>query len=332
MFLHFHHILTEPLRLSTENKHTTWVTRLFLFYFNEIMKFQNSVLNKMADTNPVGRLNDYGTKHSLKIYDEYEHSGPDHSRTFICTMRLGEGREYVCRGEGKSKKESKVQAALNILAMLPQAQPQGTESSDGGDPIILNAKGSLQELCQRNLLSIPIYKTVSKKGPSHDITFSVSCCVKDINGELIHVLYGNGKNKKSAETDAALQMKQKIEALLPEITNGLTSVKTRSSNPSIKLPIEDQLQLDELLATIIGKNFNTPELLIQTSEPADVNDLSTMKHLCVALAQHCQPLQVQCSYDVATLPVASQGIGSTEEEAKREALLNLLNNIHMLGL
>ncbi len=95
----------------------------------------------MAGTNPVGRLNEYGTKHSLKIYDEYEPSGPDHSRTFTCTMRLGEGREYVCRGEGKSKKESKVQAALNILDKLPQE----TDRSDGVDSTIANAKGSLQE-------------------------------------------------------------------------------------------------------------------------------------------------------------------------------------------
>ena len=298
----------------------------------------------MADTNPIGRLNEYGARHSLRLYDEYGHTGPDHNRNFICKMKLG---EYENQGEGKTKKEAKVQAALNILAMLPKDDlppirstlspatvHRETDSSNGANVVIVNAKGSLQELCQRNQLSIPEYKTISKKGPSHDLEFSVSCCVKDINSDVIDIRHGNGKNKKAAEIDAAVQMKHKIELILPDIMNGISPARCipRSGRPIGAVPMEDQLQLDELLAVIIGKGFNTPELLMQTSEPADVNDLSTIKHLCLALAQHSQPLSVPCSYDLATLPVAAQGIGSTEEEAKREALLNLVNNIHMLRI
>ncbi len=303
----------------------------------------------MAD-NPIGRLNEYATKQSTRVYDDYSHSGPDHSRKFICTMIMD---DKVSRGEGKSKKDSKVQAALNMLQLIPQEKSpiiprgagsggaSGIDGTDGspGAVAVVNLKGNLQELCQKNQLKVPEYKTISKTGPSHDLSFSVVCTVKDVNGDIIHRVHGNGKNKKQAENDAANEMKRKIDALIPDLINGIKPATLKSiPNSSGKLsrpaqiPLEDQVHLDELFAAVMSMGFDTPQFLLQTSDPADPNDLSTMRHLCLALAHHLSPSVVQCSYDLQSLPVAAQAIGNTEEEAKTEALLNLVNNINLLGI
>ena len=309
----------------------------------------------MAD-NPIGRLNEYATKQSTRVRDEYSHSGPDHNRKFVCTMTMG---DKVSRGEGKSKKDAKVQAAQIMLQQIPQEKsppipknvsisPRGAGSSGGGGmestdgslgaTPVGNFKGNLQELCQKNQLRIPEYNTISKSGPSHKFSFSVVCIVKDVNGDIIQRVHGNGTSKKQAENDAAIEMKRIIDALIPDLVNGIKPAATKSIlNSSGKvsrpvIPLEDQVHLDELYVAVMSMGFEPPQFMLQTSDPADPKDLTTMKHLCLALAHHSRPSLVECSYDLQSLPVAAQAIGNTEEEAKREALLNLVNNINLLEI
>ena len=304
----------------------------------------------MAD-NPIGRLNEYAQVHSIKVEGTYEDTGPPHSKVFVCTMRMG---DKVSEGEGKTKKEAKTQAAIYMLQQLSEDDlptPRkslspivhrggGLEGSDGIGELPINAKGSLQELCQKNMLAIPEYRTQDKSGPSHDLSFTVQCIIKDSNGDTIESVYGNGKSKKAAENDAALKMKEKIEVLLPVMSSGISPIKVTPRSGQAKdatkegIPFEDQVEIDELYAQILGRNFDFPELLMQKSMPADPNNFETVKHLCLALARHSYPSSVsdKCRYDVTMLPVAAQGIGDTEEEAKREALCNLVTNLHLLGL
>jgi dsRNA-specific ribonuclease len=58
-------------------------------------------------------------------------------------------------------------------------------------------KSQLQEWVQEKQGEIPNYKVVREDGPDHDKTFWISVKVFDIETE------GQGKNKKTAEQDAA---------------------------------------------------------------------------------------------------------------------------------
>jgi len=58
-------------------------------------------------------------------------------------------------------------------------------------------KSRLQELVQMTYRITPVYRVISETGPDHDKTFEVMIKIKDISAT------GKGKNKKSAEQDAA---------------------------------------------------------------------------------------------------------------------------------
>ena len=65
------------------------------------------------------------------------------------------------------------------------------------DPTDLDYKSRLQELVQVTHKITPAYRVVSETGPDHDKTFEVMLKIKNIS------TIGKGKNKKSAEQDAA---------------------------------------------------------------------------------------------------------------------------------
>lgn len=70
---------------------------------------------------------------------------------------------------------------------------------------IENPKGELQELLQSRSPRAPVYETVSVTGPDHDRVFE---CVVQHDG--IELARGQGKSKKSAESDAALTALKKL--------------------------------------------------------------------------------------------------------------------------
>ncbi|MBW1892476.1 MAG: ribonuclease III [Deltaproteobacteria bacterium] len=65
------------------------------------------------------------------------------------------------------------------------------------DTADLDYKSRLQELVQLTHKITPVYRVVSETGPDHDKTFEVMLKIRDISTT------GRGKNKKSAEQDAA---------------------------------------------------------------------------------------------------------------------------------
>jgi len=69
----------------------------------------------------------------------------------------------------------------------------------------LDPKSNLQEWSQANKLGVPVYTTVSIKGPEHERTFEVHV---ELDGEVIGV--GFGHNKQIASKDAALKALSKI--------------------------------------------------------------------------------------------------------------------------
>jgi ribonuclease-3 len=72
-------------------------------------------------------------------------------------------------------------------------------------PILENPKGELQEMLQAISPEAPQYKVVSASGPDHDRLFV--CTVHHAGSELAR---GQGKSKKSAESEAALAALQKL--------------------------------------------------------------------------------------------------------------------------
>jgi len=69
-------------------------------------------------------------------------------------------------------------------------------------------KSVLQEYCQRQFRCYPEYVMVKRTGPEHDRTFWMEVRIGDtVYGK------GTGRNKKSAEQDAAMEAWEQLEAL-----------------------------------------------------------------------------------------------------------------------
>jgi ribonuclease-3 len=65
-------------------------------------------------------------------------------------------------------------------------------------PLILDFKSEMQELCQKQGLGVPTYRTVSEEGPDHDKRFEAALSLK---GETL--ASGRGRSIKEAEQAAA---------------------------------------------------------------------------------------------------------------------------------
>jgi ribonuclease III len=70
---------------------------------------------------------------------------------------------------------------------------------------IYDYKSQLQEWVQEEQGAMPHYKVVREEGPDHDKTFWISVKVFDVESE------GHGKNKKTAEQDAARKALEKLQ-------------------------------------------------------------------------------------------------------------------------
>lgn len=302
-----------------------------------------------VSSNSKGSLQELCQKNLLSIpeYNIVKKEGPDHSLQFTieCTVKDGSGKIlHQTRGTSSAKRGAEIEAAILMKEKIQKTLPGGTITSRSGqepDPMeqdssnreILgagNAKGNLQHICQKNMLLIPEYKLVDRKGPSHDLQFSVLCTVRDTNKDIVKKVFGNGASKRQAEVDAAMRMKAEIETLLPSIIEGVGPMKKTVPRQGLEEPDGDSVMIDELISIVMSKSFHMPDILTEQSEPVDSSDLSTMKYLCIASAEHIDPAHVVSSYELYRFPIASQGIGVTEEEAKRDALLNLISNIDIL--
>lgn len=77
---------------------------------------------------------------------------------------------------------------------------------DAGEHLVdENYKSQLLEYAQANKLELPNYKVILEEGPQHDRIFTVQVNIGD---EIVGI--GKGKNKKSAEQNAAQKAMKKI--------------------------------------------------------------------------------------------------------------------------
>ena len=105
------------------------------------------------------------------------------------------------RGEGRSKKEAKHDAARNMLTELKKGSVAAPESlveeikevgevmSPYKDKVSGNAVGALQQLCIDCSIQVPFYEVIRDEGPPHAKLFTMQCRVSKLEeyGELILV-------------------------------------------------------------------------------------------------------------------------------------------------
>ena len=249
-----------------------------------------------SSDNPVGRLNEYATRHGLKVIDEYEQTGPSHNRTFICTMKMG---EYTGNGEGKTKKEAKANAATDLLSRI-QGSPvsrgsgldKGKLSEDvpmsgsvfslepmyttiplcGTSPVSQNNnKNRLQEMCQRKGLPIPKYEIVSQTGPSHQLEHTVRGRIYRMDDTaVIAQRTSTAKTVKAAEMDVAGK-------LIEDFENLLKTTDPRMPFPALEIP-EDQTDNSSSLKQ--GPIQTSRGVPIGSSSPGAPNVKGQLQELC----------------------------------------------------
>jgi ribonuclease III len=81
-------------------------------------------------------------------------------------------------------------------------------------PVLENPKGELQELLQARSSEAPRYHVVSATGPDHDRVFECT-----VHHEGVELARGQGKSKKTAESEAALAALAKLRAEHPQPTD-----------------------------------------------------------------------------------------------------------------
>ena len=74
------------------------------------------------EKNPISAINEFAQKSGQGIRPEFNDTGPDHSKTFTCTLQIG-GRSFS--GTAKTKKDSRLRASeLACQALLHQPAPE----------------------------------------------------------------------------------------------------------------------------------------------------------------------------------------------------------------
>jgi hypothetical protein len=215
-------------------------------------------------------------------------------------------------------------------------EPSSTESpTESVTSESVSVKNHLQELCQKNSLKIPEYTLKSKTGSANAPLFTVLCKIHDSNDELIQQSYGNAASRKAADIDAAKKLIPKIRALIDSMggaTGNFPPMATNLEQSVEHIALVDQVQVDDIVAQLVGNDFTIPEFICKTTDPADPHNESTVLHLCLAYSYY-KPDHNQAPlshYDLVTLPVVGHGKAGTQDEAKFDALINLYHTTQEL--
>ena len=160
----------------------------------DLAKLRNSVVNSRALAGVARRLTEGGLgEHLLLGRGEVNTGGFAKSSILADTVESLLGAIYLQHGLDGARK-----VILRLFSELLDTAPTLGAA--------LEWKSSLQELTSSRGLGVPRYE-VSADGPDHDRRFSA---VVYVNGEVYG--RGDGRSKKSAETDAAAQAWTTLDA------------------------------------------------------------------------------------------------------------------------
>lgn len=126
-------------------------------------------------------------------------------------LRLGRGEEMTGGRERDSILSDAFEAVIGAVYLDGGMEParafvkRYVLSNLSEEQLFVDAKTSLQELCQQLFRSEPVYTLVSEEGPSHCRSFTMSCTV---DGRFTEE--AQGRSKKSAEQVCARKMLMRL--------------------------------------------------------------------------------------------------------------------------
>lgn len=147
---------------------------------------------------------------------EYQECGPDNNRTFECKASTSFKDSVILSASQFSgvKKTAGQFAALDILQQLigvvsvisekpltKAADDKLVSKAAQPDVRLDNPVGALQELCQKNKYSMPVYEH-ERTGPDHMRSFSATVTVVVNGNELSGICKGAASKKEAAKSAA----------------------------------------------------------------------------------------------------------------------------------
>ncbi|XP_025196756.1 RISC-loading complex subunit tarbp2-like [Melanaphis sacchari] len=218
---------------------------------------------------PVTTVEEYAAKYRLIPQYDLIHNGVLYNKAnFKYSLTLG---KYVSVGLGLSKKEAKQSAALNLLKLMIDDNPELINTdlikqcnldkcmvSPIHNNVKVNSVGKLVEICSKYKLELPEFNLIKEEGPDHAKLFTFSCRVAKLIEISSHI------TKKQAKHLAAVQMMKKLMS----IDKSLILEEERNESESMK--ILEQVEIIKLEQTktsaFMGKNLTNYHLFFKNSE------------------------------------------------------------------
>lgn len=324
-----------------------------------------SSLNKT----PASIVQEYAAKNRLVPQYDLIYNGISQSKvTFKYSLTLG---EFTTVGEGSSKKEAKHVAALTLLKLMINDNPNLLETefkqwdfdnhvvSPFDNNIKVNAVGQLNDICANNKLGLPDFQLVREEGQAHAKLFTISCRVAKMIEIATH------KTKKQAKHLAAVQMVNKFmtidKSLAPELDGSISptdSIKVLEQVECIKSEnLRKHVPMDENISDyhLLFKRNEWPETTtlddLVKKYLSNGNDLTVEDpwSILYKIVDECEmtltirmvdrdvivdPDNFCCmlSIDNVYPPIYSVGIAPEINLSKKRAALQLLKNVCLLSV
>ncbi|XP_023160597.2 interferon-inducible double-stranded RNA-dependent protein kinase activator A homolog A isoform X2 [Drosophila hydei] len=301
---------------------------------DETLKFVNDTdANGLAMKTPVSILQELLSRRGITPgYELVQIEGAIHEPTFRFRVSFKDkDTPFTAMGAGRSKKEAKHAAARALIDKLigVQLETQGnsaaaaaaavgcsmagsggdgnanlTGSGDGGDKIVGNPIGWLQEMCMQRRWPPPSYETETEVGLPHERLFTIACTI------LNYHEVGKGKSKKIAKRLAAHKMWTRLQE---------TPIDAAKINDSLCSELEGDK------TCLKSSKIDYIKLL------SDIAAENQFEVTYVDIEERTFSSQFQCLVQLSTLPVGvCHGTGSTASEAQRHAAQNALEYLKIM--
>jgi ribonuclease R len=154
-------------------------------------------------SNYKGQLQErtHGQGWDQPTYRELERAGPPHAPTFTVEASVTiDGRTHTAEGTGPTKIQAEQEASWRLLQVLPDSETGSVALLPRAATQAVNV---LQELVQRNEIRSAAY-SYEQAGPPHAPTFTCTCVVTALDGEIVQG-QAQRSTKKAAAQAAAFQ-------------------------------------------------------------------------------------------------------------------------------
>ncbi|XP_037711901.1 interferon-inducible double-stranded RNA-dependent protein kinase activator A homolog isoform X4 [Drosophila subpulchrella] len=299
---------------------------------DEALKFVSETdANGLAMKTPVSILQELLSRRGITPgYELVQIEGAIHEPTFRFRVSFKDkDTPFTAMGAGRSKKEAKHAAARALIDKLIGAQlPESPSSSagpsvtgltvagsggdgnanatgggDGGDKIVGNPIGWLQEMCMQRRWPPPSYETETEVGLPHERLFTIACSI------LNYREMGKGKSKKIAKRLAAHRMWMRLQ----------------------DAPIDSAKISDSICGELEGETCLKSTKIDYIKLLGEIATENQFEVTYVDIEEKTFSGQFQCLVQLSTLPVGvCHGSGATAADAQRHAAQNALEYLKIM--